>query len=263
MGHKLNTSKFLNHLRKDDILVPHLNVYFANGEFPDEIPLAIHPNKEEDNAFHPSSATRCAREIFAAHQGDLVARPHTAEQQLNFMIGHMYHSLIQWVLVEGMGFTTWDDIEKEYDFGWDKEKNDFDMTFVTDAGNPYRLRGFSDVARCDIPNRGTYLVDLKTMNSRLFAQDSLPATTYEKYEAQVKHYLEFEDLDKAIILCVSKDSPHRFKEIVIERDSDFVERSIDRVEDVVDAIAAGVIPDCTCADQDSCPTRNLYDTSYA
>lgn len=260
---KLNTAKFVNHLRKDEILVPHLIAYFANGEFPDEIPVMVHPNKEEDNAFHPSSATRCAREIFAAHAGDLVTRPHTAEQQLNFVIGHMYHALLQFVMVEGLGFCTWDEVEKEYDFGWDKGANDFDGKLVTPNSNPYRVRGFADFARVAVPNQGEILVDVKTMNSRLFAQDNLPANTYDKYSSQVKHYLEFEGLERAIILCVSKDSPHRFKEIVIERDTDFVERNMDRLEDVVDAIAAGVIPDCTCADKDSCPTRNLYDISYS
>lgn len=249
---KLNTSKFVNHLRKNEILVPHLNNYFATGKFPDEIPVMVHPNKEEDDAFHPSSATRCSREIYAIHKGDVVQQAHTAEQQLNFIIGHMYHGLLQWVMVEGLGFCGWDQIEKEHDH-----------YFTTDAGNQYRVRGFIDFARVEIPNRGTYLVDVKTMNSRLFAQDHLPATTHEKYEAQVRMYLEFEDLDQAIILCVSKDSPHRFKEVIIQRDSDFVERTMDRWEDVTDAIAAGVIPDCTCADMDTCPTRNLYDISYS
>ena len=258
---KLGT-KF-NHLRKNEILVPHLNIYFARGQFPDEIPLVVKPNKEQDNAFHPSSSLKCSREIYAAQTGDVVVRPHTAEQQLNFVIGHMYHELIQWVLVEGLGFTSWDMIEKEYDFGWDKEKNDFDGKLVTPNGNPYRIRGFSDIARCEIPNRGTYLVDLKTMNSRLFAQDSLPISTMEKYESQVKHYLEFEGLDEAIILVVSKDSPHRFREILVQRDSDHVERNVDRLEGVVDAIAAGVLPDCTCLDPSTCPTRNLYDISYS
>lgn len=249
---KLNTAKFVNHLRKNEILVPHLTAYFANGKFPDEIPVMVHPNKEEDDAFHPSSATRCSREIFAMRQGDLTGKAHTAEQQLNFIIGHMYHSLLQWIMVEGLGFCTWADVEKEHD-----------LHFTTENGNPYRVRGFIDFARVEIPNRGTYLVDIKTMNSRLFAQDSLPATTHEKYEAQVRTYLEFEDLDHAIILCVSKDSPHRFKEVLVERDTDFVERTMDRWEDVTDAIAAGVIPDCTCSDPDSCPTRNLYDISYS
>jgi len=246
---KLNTSKFA-HLRKNEILVPHLNAWLARGEFPDEIPIKIGMNKEKDDAFHPSSATKCSRQLYAEMTGDLIDGKPTAEQQLTFSIGHMYHGFIQWILVEGLGFCTWDDIEKEHD-----------LKFTTQNGNPYRVRGFIDCARCVVPNRGTYLVDVKTMNTRLFAQDNLPASTHERYEAQVQIYLEFEDLDEAIILCVSKDSPHRFKEVIVHRDTDFVERTMDRWEDVVDAMASGEIPDCTCFDPSSCPTRKLYDNN--
>lgn len=253
------STRFAKHLSRKDILVPHLNNWFANGVFPNEIPATVHMNKEHDLAFHPSSALKCSRELYATLAGELPHAKHTLDSQKNFMVGHMYHSLLQWILVEGLGFADWPEIEKEYDFGWDKEAKDYNGDLVTEEDNPYRIRGFIDVARCVIPNVGTYLVDIKTVNARLYAQDSLPASTMEKYEAQVKLYLEFEELDEAIILAVEKDSPHRFKEFRIQRDSDFVDDTIARWESVVDAVAQGEVPDCTCSEPNTCPVKGIYE----
>jgi hypothetical protein len=81
----------------------------------------------------------------------------------------------------------------------------------------------------------------------------------EKYNAQVKLYLSFEELDKAIILCAEKDSPHRFKEIVVERDDAFVNKAVLRWESVVDDQAEGRLAPCTCVEPIDCPVRDLYD----
>lgn len=244
---KLSNS-FGKHYARNEIIVPHLNNWFGNAKFDDEIPfeISIHPNKEKDDAFHPSSSLKCSRELFAAFRGDLPSERHSVDSQKIFMFGHFSHAIIQKIVVE-LGFCDEQEIEKEYDFH-----------FETAAGNPYRVRGFIDIARCKVPNRGTYLVDIKTMNARIYAQQDLPATTMEKYEAQVKLYLEFEELDEAIILCVEKDSPHRFKEIIVKRDPDFVAEIIERWEGVADALVTGRVPNCTCSNPSNCPAKGLY-----
>lgn len=243
---KLKTP-LLNHLRKNEIIVPHLVNYFTHGQFPDDIPFNVHMNKEKDDAFHPSSATKCNKEAYAERVGDLTHNPHTSEQQLNFMFGHAFHYITQWTIVEGLGFATWDDIEKEHD-----------DHYLTPNGNPYRIRGFIDIERCVIPNKGTYLIDIKTMNGRLFAQDNLPYSTYERYEAQVRMYLRMAGLDQAIILCVSKDSPHRFKEVLIQADDAHVDEVIDRWETLADSLASRTPPRCTCDDPSKCRVRDYY-----
>jgi hypothetical protein len=239
---------FAKALSGNDIIVPHLNTWFANAEFPDVIPVAIHPNKEEDDAFHPSSALKCAQELYAYFREDLPEERHSADSQKNFMVGHMYHSLFQWIIVDQLKFATWDDIEQEHDY-----------TFETANGNPFRVRGFVDVARCVIPGREPYLLDIKTVNSRIFSGDSLPPTTLAKYQAQVKIYLEFVDLEHAIILCLEKDSPHRFKEIMVKRDPAFVNSIMDKWEVVADGLVTGEAPSCTCSDPEKCSTQGLYD----
>lgn len=246
------SNRFAKQYRKNDVLAPHLNNWFANAEFPDEIPIVVRMNKEEDTAFHPSSALACDRELYAMLLGDGVDKKNTYESYKNFMIGHMYHGLFQHIFVEELGFATWDDIEKEHDYH-----------FETEAGNPYRVRGFIDIAHCVIPNVGERLVDIKTVNARLFAQDSLPAKTMAKYEAQVKLYLSFEGMDEAIILAIEKDSPHKFKEFRVQADPAFVDETLERWESVVDAAALGEVPEHTCFDPKTCSARGIYDGAIA
>jgi hypothetical protein len=251
------SNKFAKHMARNEILVPYLNNWFANGKMPDEIPFTVHPNKEDDNAFHPSGALKCARELWIERQGDHEYAKHDATSQKNFMIGHMYHGLIQFIMVEELGFSKWSEVEREYDYGWDKEGNCFDDSLVTHKGNSYRIRGFADFSRCRLPGKGEYLVDIKTMMSRIYAQDFVGSANQPKYEAQVKLYMDLEDINQAIILCVEKDGPHRFKEHVVAADHDFCEDIYDKWEYVVDCEVEGVVPDCTCDHSVECPAKGF------
>lgn len=241
------SARFMQRISRNNVLAPHLDNWFAAAEFPDAIPFSVHMNKEQDTAFHPSSALRCSRELYAMLRGELPSSKHNHDSYKNFMIGHMFHGLFQHIFVEELGFATWHDIEKEHDYFFD-----------TADGNPYRVRGFIDIAHCVIPNVGDVLVDLKTVNARMFAQDRLPESTMEKYEAQVKLYLSFEGMDEGIILGIEKDTPHKFKEWKVMADDEFVSETLARWEDVVDAAVSGEIPACTCFDPKACPMRGVY-----
>lgn len=241
-------SQFAKHFVTNEVLVPHLNNWFGNTEnFPEEIRFSIKPHKEADDAFHPSSALMCHRALLAKMEGLLPPEMARIDSQKTFMVGHYYHALIQYIVVEGLGFSTWDNIEKE-----------FDLYFETPNGNPYRVRGFPDISRMSVPDGREFLVDIKTMMARIYAQPNLPEGLLEKYRAQVQLYMEFEDIDNAIILAVEKDTPHRFKEIEVERDGSFVDEILEGWELVVDSRAEGIIPDCTCFDPDKCPAKNIY-----
>lgn len=244
-------------MARREILVPHLSNWFGRGVFPDSIPFKVHPNKEKDNAFHPSGALKCARVLYAERDAH-VGEKHSADTQKIFMVGHMYHGLIQNIMVEGLGFSEWSEVEKEYDFGWDKDTQDFSGVLTTDKGNPYRIRGFADFSRCRIPAQGEYLVDIKTMMSRIYAQDFVGSANQDKYEAQVKLYMDLEDIQDAIILCVEKDGPHRFKEHLVSADPALCEEIYNKWEYVVDCEATGEVPDCTCDHSVECPARSLY-----
>jgi hypothetical protein len=182
-------------------------------------------------------------------RGELPEEVPRMESEKVFMIGRYYHELLQYIIVEALGFATWGDVEKEHD-----------MNFVTPGGTRYRVRGFLDVARCEIPGQpGPVLVDVKTMTSRVYGMGQPPADLMEKYEAQVKLYLEFEDLPTGIIVVAEKDNPHRFREIVVERDGALVDRIMEGWDFVADCLAEGdTVPDCTCHNPATCPARAVY-----
>ena len=242
------SSQFAKAFQRNEILVPHLNNWFVANQYPDELPITLHLNKEEDDAFHPSSALMCLRALQAKREGLLVRQENSLESAKNFMFGHYIHGLIQWICVEELGFATWDDVEVDMDFHLE-----------TPAGNPYRVRGFPDISRCVVPNHEPILVDIKTCNAHVFSLANLPRDKQEAYEAQVRLYLDFVGLDKGILLMAEKDHPHRFKEIVVERNNDQVDRIVAGWEAVVDIEARGGIAPCTCDEPDYCPARDYYD----
>ena len=241
-------SKLLRSIRQKDKLAPLLNAYFAAGEFPDEMPATIHPNKPPDKHYHPSSAGECARHSFALRVGDVKPEPISGSLQRIFHVGHLYHAWIQFILVD-MGLAEPSAIEKKY-------KRDL----VTDAGNKWRMTGATDVARCSIAGHGDYLVDIKTMGGFSFKQENMRPDMWYKYHSQIQVYMDWHDMDQALILGVNKDTPHDFREWEIKRDPSVADAVYEKWETVADAVVADLPPNCTCSDPTACPVRGLYVT---
>jgi hypothetical protein len=242
---------FAKMLAKNELLVPHLDNWFAQYELlPETLKFEIHPHKEDDDAFHPSSADACARYLYAKRSGHLPERGKSLDVQRNktFLFGHFFHAMIQHVVVYELKFGPPEIIEKEYRWGGKTKK-----------GNEFWSRGFTDLARVEIPGQPEpILVDIKTMQSNQFALNQVPYATWDKWHAQVQLYLDWEDLDTGIILAAEKDNPHRFKEHRITRDPLFVNNIYDQWEYVADCLADMVVPDCTCDDPGRCPVSELY-----
>ena len=239
---------FAKHFTSGELLTPHLNNWFQNADFPDEITLTLHPNKERDNAFHPSSALMCERALFAKMRGELPPETTKAESEKTFMYGRYIHELLQWIVVDQLKFATWEDVEKEYNLRYD-----------TPNGNEVWIRGFADIARATIPGLDDpVLVDVKSMASRLYSLGELPKAKAFEYRAQVGLYLEMEDLDRGIIVCAEKDNPHRFREVEVARDGALIDTIMEGWEYVADCLASGEVPGCTCADLRTCPAKDAY-----
>jgi len=244
-------TNFLKTLGKREILAPYLDAFFAANEWPEDLQFTFNPYKERDDHLHPSMhAMACPREIYAQQMGHLdePSRQLLAQQGKMFMIGDFIHHLIQWVVVEGLEFSTWEDIEKEKLLRSEE----------TPGGNRWTCRGFIDIANCHIPNVGNRLVDIKTVNSVSFAT-GIPPSLWAKYEAQVSLYLDWENHEEdAIVLLFEKDHPHRFKELYVQRNDALNEEVYERWDEATDAVATGTPPDCWCFDPLKCPVKNLY-----
>jgi len=103
--------------------------------------------------------------------------------------------------------------------------------------------GAGDIAPCSIPNHGDYVVDFKTMSSQMFKQLTIPEYFAKKYEAQINIYMDFFDLDRGLILCVNKDTPHDFKEFEYRRNDDLIAAVYDKWKFVGECVANEDEPD--------------------
>lgn len=233
---------FTKALSTKNVLTPHINSYLERGLFPDEWNLQIRPNKPKDDAFHPSGdCLPCARELYYKHSGQLPERKIDATSHKNFNVGHMWHSWLDTIVVDGLGFAKWEDVEKQC--GYAQER--------------WWATGLADIAYCDIPGKGVYLIDWKTMNSRIFGyepdQPQL-AAILEKYRYQVNCYMHWTGRERCIIVGIEKDTPHAFREFVYEYDPDLLAPVYNKWDIVAACLRSGIPPDCDC---DDCPVAHL------
>ena len=211
MALKLDRSKF-GTLAKGDKLVPHLDKVIGQGDF--EWTFDYKP-KEEDDAWHPSShCTPTVRELYMYASGRSTERPISTSLYKTFIVGHFWHQYLQHLIVEKLGFADKDCIERRGCKVWDDAKTPAPFWWATGSG---------DVAPATIPGHGDYLIDIKTMNGHDFRSGKAPAWTVDKWECQTNIYMDFFDLDRAIILGVMKDSPHDFCEFEFERNDALIE----------------------------------------
>lgn len=204
--------KAFGSLAKQDRLVPHLDKVIGQGDF---VWSFDYEPKKEDDAWHPSGdCTPSLAELYAKASGTLIERPITTSLYKTFMVGHFWHQYIQYLLSEKLEFCDKNAIERRGCKVWDDCATPSPFWWVT---------GSADVAPVTLPVHGDYLLDIKTMNAHDFNSPNIPAWTKDKWECQVNIYMDFFDLDRAIILGVMKDSPHTFKEFEFNRNQALID----------------------------------------
>ena len=191
--------------------------------------------KKGDNAWHPSGdCTPSLRELFDKATGVNEREPISGGLRKTFQVGHFWHGYLQEVIVKHLGFAEESAIERKGQRVWGEED-----------GKPkayHWARGAADVAPISIPGFGDYLVDIKTMGSHDFRKTGLPAWSADKYECQLNVYMDFFDLEKALIIGVNKDSPHEFKEFEFVRNQPLIDTIYNKWELVSDCINNKIIP---------------------
>ena len=203
-------------LGRGNILAPHIDHFLAtHNEFAPTIQVG--GIKEDDGHFHPSA--HCLMDQADLFDTFLPPLPHpipnTAAEKKTFDCGHMWHGYLQAALIE-MGFVKPENVERH--FLWplpDLLVYGFETVSRTTS---MRVSGTVDLLDVEIPGHGTWLVDIKSAGSGTF--NSLEKTgLFEKYTAQVNVYGDRVGTENMLILVVSKDNPHEFREIQIQRDS--------------------------------------------
>lgn len=187
-------------------LVAHLDRAASNWE--GEWGYAYVP-KESDQSWHPSSdCTPSVYELWHMAKGH---EQHNFEgMNKTFQVGHFWHQYLQHIVLNVLEFCDEKAIERKGERKW--------------GDNPFeQVTGSADIAPLTLPSGKELLVDFKTMGSHAFRSNDPPAWAVDKWECQMNIYMDFFDLDEAIILGINKDSPHDFKEFTYLRNEPLVE----------------------------------------
>lgn len=212
------------------ILVPFIDAYQAQAKFPPTWDIEIRNSKPSDGHFHPSSdAFTPPHDLWLVKQDRLIHRPITPALRRTFDCGHMWHGYLQNILVE-MGFVKPENVEK------------YIVKKMATKRGGFIGAGTGDLIDVQIPGHGTWLVDIKTMNKPEFEQG---ASTYTmvKWQAQVSCYMDWFGADKAMILAISKDSPHDMREYQILKDQVLLDEIYDRWSFVAQCLRTNIDPD--------------------
>jgi hypothetical protein len=212
------------------ILVPHIEAYQSRGKFPEKWDIEIRNYKKGDKYFHPSS--HCFTpplELWQQMKGMAPREKISPALRRTFDCGHMWHGYLQSILVD-MKFIHPDGVEQHI-------VSDIDTRY-----GPVKGSGTGDLVGVTIPSHGVWLVDIKTMNKPEFEQGA-SQYTLKKWEAQVNCYMDWFGFDKAMVLAISKDSPHAMREYQIGKNPQLLNEIYDRWGFVAKHMREGTKPE--------------------
>jgi hypothetical protein len=190
--------------------------------------------KLEDNAWHPSGhCTPTLQELYeyAVHREHVEEWPdgtyplkieqRKLEPTLGkiFQVGHFWHQYLQEICIRA-GLCTRDNVERRGSRGWDPVGESDGKPVYKDF---HWVTGSADICPLDIPGYGPYLIDFKTMGSHVFRQIDPYPDALAKWECQLNVYMDFFDVERAMIVAINKDSPHDFKEFEFVRNEALIE----------------------------------------
>lgn len=246
---KSGKHNFNRNLVKRHKLVPHLDRFLVTE--PENFQFDYEPKKSDDG-FHPSGhCTPSATALYASAveyienakiPGPREKVERKASLQKTFLVGHFWHQLLQWAVVE-MEMAEPEAIERRGTRGWGPEQSIGNASIGEYKWLPYHwATGSADIAPLVLPTGEEYLVDFKTMGSHDFKGASMPAWAADKYEAQINIYLDFFDMERALIVAVQKDSPHDMKEFEFVRNQPLIDAIYDKWHFVSECLDAGEAP---------------------
>jgi hypothetical protein len=247
MAIKLTSNTLTKNLARRTKLVQHLDAAFK--DFDENLSFSITP-KEGDDAWHPSGdCTPNVVELYdkaqAKLRGEDTFGPISPALQKTFLVGHFWHEVLQHLLVHKLEFCDQSHIERRGYHGWGKgeRRNPFAHIDKLVVPNPFHwATGSADVAPCSIPKYGDYLVDFKTMSSQQFMSNQAPDWAVGKWECQTNIYMDWFDLDKALIIGVQKDSPHDFREFEFHRNQPLIDAIYEKWKIVGESLDEGNPP---------------------
>lgn len=229
MAIKLDSSRFTREFANKSKLI-HL-IDRAIGNSPEKEWVAEFAPKKGDDGFHPSGD--CIPSVYELFHNIKFPEPskHSVDLKKTFMLGHFWHQYYQHILVDVMEYCNRDQIEVHKTKSWGPKGK----------LEPYHYVSGSADAIVDVPGHGLHVIDFKTMKGFDFKLSNLPDWAKYKYIAQLNVYMELNDVDQALIICINKDAPHNLKEYTIKRDQDLILSIFDKWEFVSHCLDKNII----------------------
>lgn len=250
MAIKIDKSKMVRNLARNTKLIQHIDKCIKDvGDFTWQYEYTP---KEEDDAFHPSGhctpspwelynyatdSGKLTMEAPADYNPDTESGPIQKNRQegfsasilKTFQVGHFWHAYLQWIVEKKLEFCEPAAIERRGANGWGdmgfkrKEEPTYNRS-LDPMWHPFHwVTGSADIAPCALPGFGDYLIDFKTMGSHDFKPMTAPKWAVGKWECQLNVYMDFFDIEKALIVGILKDSPHDFKEFEFHRNQELID----------------------------------------
>lgn len=195
------------------LLAPLIARYQDKADFPERWMIEIRNFKGSDSFFHPSGDCYEPIELlYKKLMGELEPKSVSHPLRRVFDCGHFWHGYYQ-EIIKHMGLTDDSKIEKslkyQHEDGW-------------------TAKGTLDII-VDIPNKGEFIVDMKTVNDTEYDSGIRP-DTLKKWTAQVNCYMHWTGIKRAFILAIRKGGTqapgrkpmHDLKEIAIPYDEDII-----------------------------------------
>lgn len=230
MGININALKKLNN---GYMLVPLIDSFQERAEFPDTWNIEIRNFKKGDKYFHPSGD--CLENPITLYEKLMgLATPSKVNYSLRrvFDAGHFWHGYYQEIL-KYMGLAKEENIERTltYNHSWG-----------------WTAKGTLDII-VDIPRKGQWIVDMKTVNDTEFDEGIRPHTL-AKWQAQVNCYMHWTGITDAFILAIRKGGTagrggrpmHDLMEIPIQYDPELIDSIYRRWNLVHEAVKRGTPP---------------------
>lgn len=244
MAIKLPSSAFVKDLVKRTKLVQHYERAWTGWDGPLTF---TYESKEIDDAFHPSgdctpSSEALYLKTLAKMDGEIL--PISPTLRKTFLVGHFWHRVYQDLTVKVLGFAEPEHVERSAMSVWAEDNSWGPKPAAKLArAKPYHwARGSADIAPCAVPGHGDYLVDFKTMNSHDFSRQQAPNWAVGKWECQLNIYMNWFNLEKALIVGINKDSPHDLKEFEFHYNEPLVNVIYDKWKYVSECIVSGERP---------------------
>lgn len=213
---KLDKTKLVRNLAVKHKFVTFIERALDEGEF--EWDAHFEP-KVKDDAWHPSGdCTPSLNDLYWSALQDS-ERVIPVSLRKTFIVGHFWHAYIQYIAVEKAQLCSWENVERR-------------GTKILGYHDPCReigvkpfhwATGAADIAPAELPGHGPYLIDIKTMGSHDFKRQGPPEWAVAKWECQINIYMDWFDLEHALIVGVQKDSPHDFREWTFHRNQPLID----------------------------------------